>query len=300
MALALMLSAIRRHPIGMTLTTLLAIVTASLLGFSAPLTLLAWGVTGLVWFEVWYLIEPFALQRFGDCRPPTPTELARIQAVLDRTHLEVLIADRNGFTATRGLRCLVIGRDLMDLLEDRGLSGFLTQVAAPVQSANVAGFVLVWLGNLPVLVAWWLTRLVGQLARLLALAVGTSLLVPLVVCREGFLRWTGLVFTAMLVGLSGCVLLSYGFAAVGLGLLLAWLIIPVVHAVLGWESRRIERFSDATAMASGFGPQLLEAVEFLALVDLHRPGTGLLSILCLPTCPLVERAHRIRRQLGIA
>src|ERR1051326_3860619 len=90
-------------------------------------------------------------------------------------HLEVLIADRTDFTAMRGLRCLAIGRDLMDILEDRALSGFLTQVAAPVQSANLAGFLLVWLGNLPVLAAWWATRLVGQLARLLALAVGASL-----------------------------------------------------------------------------------------------------------------------------
>ena len=165
MTFALTLAALRRHPVGFTITGLLAIVTASLFGIATPLALLPWVVTGLGCFELWYIVEPIALQQLGDCRPPTAAELARVQAAIGRMHLEVLIADRTDFTAMRGLRCLAIGRDLMDILEDRALSGFLTQVAAPVQSANLAGFLLVWLGNLPVLAAWWATRLVGQLAR---------------------------------------------------------------------------------------------------------------------------------------
>jgi hypothetical protein len=299
MTFALTLAAVRHHPVGVVLTALMAIVTASLLAVSAPLALVAWAVTGLVCLELWYILEPVVLSQFGDCRLPTAAEHQRIEAALGRTHVDVLIADVTEFTAMRGLRCLAIGRDMLDVLEDRALSGYLAQAAAPLQSANLAGFILVWLGNLPVLAAWWATRLVGQFGRLLALVVGTSLVVPLVVCREGFLRWAGLVFTTVLVGLCGSALLSYGFAAVGLGLMLAWLVVPSVHAVLDWESRRVERSADLATIDAGLGPQLLEAIDFLALVKPDRPATGLLSIVCLPSGSMVERARWIRRRLAI-
>jgi len=298
MAFALTLSAIRRHPFGVSLTFALATVTAGLLGVYAPLALATWLVTALACFELWYVLESVALRRLGGCRCPTAAELQRIEAVLGRTHLEVLVADRSDVTAIRGLRCFVVGRDLMDILEDRALSGFLAQAVGPLHTANFAGYLVVWLGNLPVLAAWWTTRLVGQLARLLALVVGTSLVLPLVVCRDGFLRWVGLIFTCVIVALCGSVLLSYGFAAAGAGLLLAWLLVPVVQAVLGWESRRIELLADRVTVETGLGPQLREAVDFLATLGSQPPESGLLSVLSLPTPSMAERERRIRRQLA--
>lgn len=298
MAFALTLAAIRRHPFGVTFTLALTIVTAGLLGISVPLTLATWIVTGLVCFELWYLLESVALRCVGGCRWPNAAELQRIEAALGKTHLDVLVADRPDVTAIRVLRCLVVGRDLMDVLEDRALGGLLPQAVTPLHTANLAGYVIVWLGNLPVLVAWWASRLVGQLARLLALAVGTSLVLPIVICREGFLRWAGLAFTCVIVALCGSVLLSYGFAAAGAGLLLAWLLVPAIQAVLGWESRRIGLSADQATVEAGLGPQLREAVDFLAMVGWQHPDGGLLSLLSLPTATMAERERRIRRHLA--
>jgi hypothetical protein len=297
MTFALTLAAIRRHPFGFSLTVLSAIVTANLLGISAPLLLGLWIITGVTWFELWYAVEPLAMRRMGGCRTPTAAELQRIEAMLGASHPELLIADTAELATVRGLRCLVIGRDLMDVLEDRALSGFLTDALAPPHTANLAGFMLVWLGNLPVLAAWWASSLLGQLSRLLALAIGASLVVPLVVCRDGYLRWAGLVITSVLVGLSGTVLLSYGFAAAGAGLMLAWLIVPLVQALLAWESRRAENSADRATIEAGFGLQLLEAVDFLALIEPVRPPSGLLHVMCLPRSPMVERGRQIRRRL---
>ncbi|MBV8715648.1 MAG: hypothetical protein JOZ65_11340 [Chloroflexi bacterium] len=299
MTFALALAAIRRHSFSATLTAVLAVVTASLLGVSVAFALAAWTVTALLSLELWYVAEPLALQRFGNCRPPTAAEQLRVEVAIGRSPLEVLIADRPDFSAARGLRCLAIGRDLLDILEDRPLGGYLAQTIQPAHAANLAGFILVWIGNLPVLAALWATRLVGLLGRLLALAVGTSLIVPLVVCREGFLRWVGLAFTGLLVSLLGIVLVSYGYTAAGLGVMLAWLLVPLIGAVLGSESRRAEWSADRAVVEAGLGPQLLEAIDFLALAEMRRPTLGLLSLLCLPGETMVERTRRIRRQLVV-
>jgi hypothetical protein len=300
MTFALTLAAIRRHPFGFIFTLLLAIATASLSGISAPLALGLWILTGMTWFELWYALEPLAMRRLGGCRTPTPAEQQRIEAALGTAHPVLLIADTAQLAVIRGLRCLAIGRDLMEVLEDRALSGFLTHALAPPHTANLAGVMLIWLGNVPVLAAWWASQLVGQLSRLLALAIGASLVLPLVLCRDGYLRWTGLAFTSLLMGLCGTVLLSYGFAVAGAGLMLAWLIVPGVQSVLAWESRRVESLAERATIEAGFGLQLLEAVDFLALIEPGRPPGGLLSILSLPGSPMVERGRRIRRQLRLS
>jgi hypothetical protein len=297
MTFALTLAAVRRHPFGVIFTALLAVVTASLLGISTPLALGGWIVAGVTSLELWYAVEPMAMRHLGGCRAPTAAEQQRLEAALGHTHPQLLIADSAELTTVRGLRCLAIGRDLMDVLEDRALGGFLTQAVAPPHTANLAGCMLVWLGIAPVLAAWWTSRMVGQFGRLLALVVGTSLVIPLIVCRDGYLRWAGLAFTSVLVGLCGTVLLSYGFAAAGAGLLLAWLLVPLIRAVLAWESQRAERSADRATIETGFGLQLLEAVDFLALIEPAHPATGLLSILSLPGSSMTERGRQIRRLL---
>jgi hypothetical protein len=299
MTFALTLAAIRRHPLGIVLTTLLAIATAALAGVSVPLALALWLVFGLISLELWYALEPMLLRRLGGCRAPTAAEQLRLESALGRAHPNVLIADTAQLITVRGLRCMAVGRDLMDVLEDRALSGLLLQASTPTHAANLAGFMLVWVGNLPTLAAWWTCRLVGQLGRLIALAVGTSLVLPLVVCRDGYLRWAGLTCTTLLIGLGGTVLLSYGFAAAGLGLLLAWLVVPCIRGVLGWESRRVECSADCGTIKAGLGLQLLEAVDFLGLIEPRPTASGLLSILSLPASSMLDRARRIRRELRL-
>src|SRR5205823_5262416 len=134
-------------------------------------------------------LEPFALRRLGRYRTPTHAEHERLDPALGRSQLCVLIAEAADLDVARGLRCVVISRDLMELFEDRALSGLLAQTAASIHRAALAGTVLVWLGSLPILGAWCLTRVLGQFGRLLAVVVGTSLVVPLVLWHDGFVRW---------------------------------------------------------------------------------------------------------------
>jgi hypothetical protein len=298
MTLALTLAAIRRHPLSVLFTLLFLLVTAAFIGTPAVLVVSTWAIGGALSLELWHALEPTILKRVARHREPTHAERQRLESALGRAPLRLLVADSTDLVATRGLRCLVVSRDLLDVLEDRALSGLLTQTATPTQSANLAGFALVWLGTLPLLVAWWAGRLVAQLGRLLAVVVGTSLVLPLILFREAFLCWTGRLFTVALVGLIGMVLISGGHAAAGLGLLMAWLIVPFVQAILAWESRRAEAAADATTIAAGFGLQLLEAVDFLALAEPLPVADKLLSLLCLPRSTSVERAERIRRSLG--
>jgi hypothetical protein len=293
-----MLAAIHRHTLGFALTLLFLILTAALLGTSTLLAVSIWAAAGVLSAELWFALEPTILKRVARHREPTHAERQRLESALGRTHLRLLVVDTTDLVAIRGLRCLVVGRDLLDVFEDRALSGLLNQTAVPSHSANLAGFALVWLGNLPLLVAWLADRLVAHLGRLLAVVVGTSLVLPLVLFRDTFLCWTGRLFTALLVGLIGAVLLSGGHAAAGLGLVSAWLLVPLVQAILAWESRRAESAADNATIAAGFGLQLLEAVDFLALAEPLPVAHKLLRLLCLPRATSVERAERIRRSLA--
>lgn len=300
MTFALTLAALRRHPISIAFTALLVIATANMLGVFAPLVLISWLGGGLLGLELWFALEPAVLQRVGHYRLPTHAERERLDAALGRSRLEILIADTSDLAAARGLRCLVISRDLLEVLEDRALGGLLMQTAGSIHSANLAGVVLVWIGNLPLILAWCATRVVGQLGRLLAVVVGTSLVIPMVIWRDGFMRWFGRLFAAGILGLLGAALLSNGHAAAGAGLLLGWCIVPSLEAIVAWESRRVDRSADLLTVDEGFGPQLLEALEFLELADPFPSCEGLLSLLCLPGATLIDRADRIRRALDIA
>src|SRR5690349_16229883 len=74
-------TALRRHPFSVTCTAVLLTVSAALLGVSAPLALLVWGLASLISLETWHALEPFALVRLG-CRPPSHVERERLAQVL--------------------------------------------------------------------------------------------------------------------------------------------------------------------------------------------------------------------------
>src|SRR5260370_16712407 len=73
MTFALVCAAFYRHPLSISCSALLAALSASLLGMSAPLVLLAWLAASLVALAAWHVLEPFALRRLG-CRAPNPPE----------------------------------------------------------------------------------------------------------------------------------------------------------------------------------------------------------------------------------
>jgi len=156
----------------------------------------------------------------------------------------------------------------------------------------------VWLGSLPLVVGRvlgiWLTRL----GRLLALVVGSSLVVPILLWPTGFIRWTGRFFGSVIVVLLGSALLSNGMAAAAFWLLLGWPLVRGLQALLAWESRRAEQLADQATIEAGLGWQLLEALETLAFAESVPPPDGLLGVFCRRGSPLNTRAERVWRTLS--
>ena len=297
MTLALISAALRRRPFTLLYAALLLAAFASLIGAPVPLALVAWFAASIAALELWHAAEPTILWRLGCCAP-THAERERIEASLGCVHLEVLVLDSPRLWLGRGLRCLVITRAALEVLEDRALVGVLYQAAAPARCAAVAGQVVVSIGLLPILSASAASTGLALLGRLLALVVGNALVIPLLLWPEGFIRWAGRAFGALIVGLVGSVLLSSGLAAAGAALLLAWAIVPGLRALLAWEARRTERAADQATIAAGFGWELLEGLDTFALAEPMSAPSGLLGVLAPAGAPLPVRAERIRRALS--
>lgn len=296
MTFALTLAALRRHPFSMVCAALVALLSARLVGAAVPLALAAWLGLGVVSLEAWYVLEPLVLRRCG-CRIPDQLERERLEAAVGCSHIEIFLLDSASIGLGRGLRSLVITRALFDLLEDRAFAGLLTQAVLPVHRASLAGDLVVRLGNLPVLTAWLVSRWLMRIGRGLATLLGTSLVLPVVLWPDGFVRWTGRLLGSVIVALLGSSFLSSGLADPGLGLLLAWAIGPAMQSLAAWETRRAEAAADQATIAAGFGWQLLEALEMLSLVDSLPAPAGVLGWLAWVQSPVQPRADRIRRTL---
>ena len=297
MTLALISAALRRRPFTLLYAALLLAAFASLIGAPVPLALVAWFAASIAALELWHAAEPTILWRLGCCAP-THAERERIEASLGCVHLEVLVLDSPRLWLGCGLRCLVITRAALEVLEDRALVGVLYQAAAPAHCAAVAGQVVVWIGSLPILSASTASTGLALLGRLLALVVGNALLIPLLLWPEGFVRWAGRALGVLIVGLAGSALLSSGLAAAGAGLLLAWAIVPGLRALLAWEARRTERTADQTTIAAGLGWELLEGLDTFAEAEPLSAPRGLLGMLAPAGAPLADRTERIRRALS--
>ncbi len=288
-----------RHLPSVVCTALLLSTSASLAGASVPLALLLWVVASLVSLATWRILEPFLLRHLG-CRPPGHLERERLEPALAPACVEVQILDAPQPWLVCGVRSLVVSRALLDLLEDRALAGLLAHATIQVGAASLSGELVVWLGNLPLAGAWCLSRGLVRLGRLLALVVGASLVLPLALCPDGFTRWAGRALGAILVGLLGSALLSSGVSAAGLGLLLAWAIVPGLQTLVDWETRRAETAADAATVESGRGWELLEALEILTWVESVPPPPFPLGCLHRAAAPLTDRADRIWRKLAEA
>jgi hypothetical protein len=297
MTLGLVCMALRQRPFTASATALLVLALAAVLGASAPFGILVWLGATVIVLEIWAGVEPLVLRRRG-FRSTLHTEGERIRAALQCSHIEVLIQDDAAFWIGRGLRCLVVSRGALDLLEDRALPAMLHQAAAPRRGAAMAGQLLVWVGALPMFCGWRMSQFIETLARQLATIVGNALLVPMIVCPTGFVRWAGRFIGAAFIGLLGASLLSGGLTAAGLLLLGGWALVPAGSAVFAWETRRIERAADQATVAAGLGWQLLEALETLAEAGPPAKPEGLLAVFCPTGAPLADRAQRIRRALS--
>src|SRR5207302_10545969 len=134
---------------------------ASLVGVFIPLVLALWAASALIVYEAWYALEPTVLRRVGGYRDPTHDECALLENVLATSQLQPLIAAQPGLAIVRGLRCLVVSRDALELFEERSLGGLLIQAVLPVHRADLAGVLLTWLANLPVIGAWYVSCACG-------------------------------------------------------------------------------------------------------------------------------------------
>jgi hypothetical protein len=199
-----------------------------------------------------------------------------------------------------GVRTVIVSRALFDLLEDRAIQGLLTQTVQEARSARLAGELAVWLGCLPLVVCQVVSGWLTQLGRLLALAVGSSLIVPILLWPTGFIRWAGRLFGAAIVLLLASALLANGMAPPALGLVFAWPLVLGLQALMAWESRRAERLADQATIDAGVGWQLLEALETLAFAESLPPPDGLLGLFCRRGSPLTTRADRVWRALSKA
>jgi hypothetical protein len=288
-------AALRRRPFSALCTVALGVVYASFLGVPVPLALLVWAACALLGIELWLILERIVLERLG-CRTPVRAEQHRLESVMRQFRVDVRVAADPAPWIGSTLRSLVISQGALDLLEDRGLLGLLGQAATQRQAMGLVGEWIVWLGNAPLLLAYTVDRGLGLLGRLLAVVLGCALVVPMLLWPRGFVRGVGRALGAVLVGVVGAVLISGGLAAAGLGLVLAWAVVPGVRALLAWEARRIEADADCAMVRDGLGRQLLEGLQMLACIGTARPK-GALGLIVRPGASFMSRIDRVERAL---
>jgi len=290
MLIALAWAALRRRPFSVLCTIVLGIAWASLLRVPAPAALLAWVLTSLLALEVWLVLEPTILERQG-CRTPTPRELERFAEWMRRSKISVRILDDPAPWVGGGFRTVVVTSGALEQLSDSGLYGLLGQAAMLQRGPILVREIVVWIGNAPLLAAWCASRWVAQLGRLLAVVIGSALLLPLFLGMRTFVDGLGRVLGAILVGLLGAMLISSGQPALGLGLWLAWAAVPGLRALLAWESRAAETDADRAAISAGLAWQLLDGLESLAHVE--AAPCGALRLLVRPGAPIHKRIQRL-------
>jgi hypothetical protein len=289
MLIARLWAALRRRPFSVLWTLLLTITWASLLRVPASAAVLAWVLASLFVLEVWLVFEPTILEQLG-CRTLAPREQQRILDWTRRFNISVRMFNDPAPWVGGALRTVVISRGAFELLEDRCLYGLLCQAAMLQRGPIQVREVVVWLGNAPLLAAWCASRWLAQLGRLLAFALGSALLLPLLLWPAGLVRGLGRLLGAILVGLVGAVLVSNGQPALGVALWVACALVPGIKALLAWEARHMEAEADRATLAAGW--QLLDALEWLVSHD-AGPPCGAMRLLVRPGAPPHQRADRL-------
>jgi len=290
-----LLNILRRRPISLACALLSVVVTALLVSLDVGTLVLAWGLTSVVVLGLWHKTERMIL-RAAKCRPLSAREKDTLSPRVSGSTAEVLIVDRAEPWVVRGLRSVVVGAGMLDVLDEHQLGGLITHRAL-LDPAPVAGELVVWIGMLPFRIGWHVNLWIGVIGRALALLIGTSLLVPLVIWPQGYLRWGGRLFGALLGGMFASLLLSGGMALAGLVLMTSWFVVPVVQCLLEWESRRAERMADDAVLEAGLGWELLGALDELVCLDPQPVPPGLLGWLYRAGAPLRDRADRLLRAL---
>jgi len=291
MLLSIVWAALRRRPFSFLCTFILGVIWAALWGMPVPAALLVWGVTALLMIEGCIVIEPAILEHHG-CRVPTPGERVRLDTATARLGIAIRIVDESAPWIGSGLRTIIVSRGMLDLLDDQSLLSVLTQATKQQRDGGTLREIVVWLGNAPLLAMWTVTGLLEVIGRLIALAMASVLVVPLLVGPAGFMRWVGKFFGWLIILFLGASLISGGAAGSGLMLWLARLLVPGVRALLAWEARRAE--ADADRATGCEQPAISNALEQLNFAERVRPRFPLgLVVHHGATC--AQRLHRLSR-----
>ncbi|HET6317429.1 MAG TPA: hypothetical protein VFG86_13290, partial [Chloroflexota bacterium] len=179
MLIALTWAALRRRPFSLICTILLGITWSAFLRVPAPAAMCVWVLTSLFVLELWLVFEPFILERLG-CRSLAPREQDRLTELMRHFNISVRIAnDSSSLWVGGALRTVVVSRGAFEQLDDAALHGLVAQAALRQRSPILLREIVVWLGNAPILVAWCMGRGLALLGRLVALALGSALVLPL-------------------------------------------------------------------------------------------------------------------------
>jgi hypothetical protein len=297
MLVAIAWAALRRRPFSVFVTLFLLIASAALLRVPVPIALLTWVLGSLLVLEGVLILEPFILERLG-CRRPAGLEADRVGLTIRRHRLQVRIANDHAVWAGGALRTVVVSRGALESLEDGYLAAFLTQAALRQRAPGLLREIVVWLGNTPIVLAWCISGLIAESGEVLALVIGSALVVPLLWWPTGFVQNVGRVLGVINVAMLGAMLISGGLAAPGLGLWLGWPLVHGIRALLAWESRRAERDADLATLQAGQAWSLMHLLEFQKDIGRTEP-VGLLRFLARPGSPIVERLRTVRRWIGL-
>ena len=202
MAPRFLLNIMLSRPASLGCALVLACATALLASVDMPTTILVWAVTSVIALGVWRKTERLVLRAVG-CRPLSARGTRTFSGGLDTgSPTKMLIVDLadHRLCTVSDRSSLVLACSMCSTNAD---STGCSRIPARLEPATVAGELVVSIGMLPLHIGWYVNSLIGALGRLLALAIGMSLVVPLVIWPHGYLRWGGRLFGSMIGGMLG-------------------------------------------------------------------------------------------------
>jgi hypothetical protein len=248
----MLLAAVRGHLASVAFTLVVLTVGGRLAGLPAWVPALGWAVAAVAALEGWYVLEPLA-QRLRGARPATVDE----RQALGEPRLAVYVTEADAFGFDAGLRSLRVSRGALEI----GEPPCLAALALHAERSVDGGRLVVEVGLAPLLGLAWLAAAIGRLGALLALAVGSALVVPFWMWGDGVVRVGGRLLGALLVLMLSCLLIASGFSIGGLGLLVGPGLSWIARRLLSWEAEQLARRVDRELAATGYGAALLGALE---------------------------------------
>ncbi|GAC1327442.1 MAG: hypothetical protein NVSMB2_26840 [Chloroflexota bacterium] len=287
---------LRTRAVSLTLAGVLLLLGSALVGLSPVSAVLVALVFSLAIGTLFSVAEPLVL-RWSGCRAPNRSEAERLSVHTGSAGVPVLVHDSADPFVIQCPGRIVLSVALLDALEDRALLGYLTQASYSGFRAALIGEAIVWSCIWPIALGRVLTGVASRFGCVLAMVVGYALVLPMLLCPDGFVRWAGRVFTPLVLAWLLLMLGAGGYPGLAGAALVSVLSYPVALAVLRWEWRRVEKAADRATIDRGLGAHLLEAIETLAWVH-TAPPRGVLGLLFHSGTPAATRADIVRRHLS--